>query len=401
MLIYFNSFVTYYPLIMSVVWITGSLLNRYLAKQTIEKVTEKPMISIFVPAYNESDTIAETVAGLVELTYENYEIILINDKSQDDTVSKMYQLKRQYTQEKIRILNLKVNGGKARALNTALKKTNSNYILVIDSDSYIQSDALEYLVKTILSDKKIGAVTGRPIVRNRTTLLGRVQTLEYTSIIANIKEAQSFFMNQIMTLSGVISFYRTEAVESSGGWDEAAMTEDIDATWKLYQQGWKIKYEPKAICWILVPKTIRGLIKQRTRWSVGGLEVLVKNRKILWNGDVGERLLLTEMIISHLWSWCFLIASAEYFFMTFRTGAIKMNGLILCIYMVIGLIQFLIGIISNRKSAGLIMSDNLLIPIYLIFYWLLNLYTAIAAELTYLFSKQTDGRWESPDRGIK
>lgn len=359
------------------------------------------MVSIFVPAYNESDTIDDTVEGLVGLTYENYEIVLINDKSQDDTITKMYNLQRQYKQKNIRIIDLKVNGGKASALNTALAKTTNDYILVVDSDSYIQADALENLLSAMLADDKIGAVAGRPIVRNRTTLLGRLQTLEYTSIIANIKEAQSFFMHRIMTISGVISFYRTAAVKSAGGWDEAAMTEDIDATWNLYQQGWKVKYEPKAICWILVPETVKGLIKQRTRWSVGGLEVLVKNNKTLWQGDVGERLLLAEMIISHLWSWCFLIASIECFFTIGRTGTVKMNGMILCIYTFIGLIQFLIGIIGARKSTGLTMSDNLLIPIYLVFYWVLNLYTAIASELTYFFSKKNDGRWESPDRGVK
>ena len=124
------------------------------------------------------------------------------------------------------------------------------------------------------------AVTGNPRVRNRSTLLGRIQVGEFSSIVGMIKRAQQSF-GRLFTVSGVITAFRRSAVHRSATGAPDMLTEDIDITWKLQRAGWKVRFEPNALVWILMPETLRGLWKQRLRWATGGAQVLRKNFDVL------------------------------------------------------------------------------------------------------------------------
>lgn len=394
-----NVFVSYYPVIMSIFWIVGSLFFYLKRENTSPKKQDK--ITILVPAYNEEETIEMSVESLINLTYSDYEIMLINDCSTDKTLEKMKCLQKKYCEERqLTLVNLEKNCGKAKALNFALKKVETKYLLVVDSDAHLAPNALEKLMESMGQDEKIGAVTGRPIIRNRTTLLGRLQTLEYLGIIERIKEAQSFFFDQIMTVSGVLVLYRVKALNEIGGWTEETMTEDIDATWKLYQKNWRVVYQPKAITWILAPEKIRNLIKQRSRWAIGGFEMLLSNKTLLFKGSWSEKCLLVEMLLSHIWSWLFLISVGQYIYYISLTHALKINGTLMLLYVAVACIQFFMGIRRSLKDAQLKASDYLVLPGYLLYYWLINLMTALYAEWAVLMKKTSHGKWESPDRGI-
>lgn len=394
-----NVFVSYYPVVMSIFWIVGSLFFYLKKENTSPKKQEK--ITILVPAYNEEETIEMSVESLVNQNYSDYEIMLINDCSTDKTLEKMKYLQEKYCGEKQLILiNLEKNYGKAQALNIALKQVETKYLVVVDSDAHLAPNALEKLMESMVLEAKIGAVTGRPIVRNRTTLLGRLQTLEYLGIIERIKEAQSFFFDKIMTVSGVLVLYRVAALNEVGGWTEETMTEDIDATWKLYQKGWGVIYQPKAITWILAPEKVGSLIKQRSRWAIGGFEMFLSNKTLLFNGSWSEKCLLIELLLSHIWSWLFLISVGQYIYYVNLTHALKINGTLMLVYVTVACIQFFLGIRSSLKEAQLKVSDYLVLPGYLLYYWLINLMTALYAEWAVLMNKTSRGKWESPDRGI-
>ncbi|QIL46789.1 glycosyltransferase [Vagococcus coleopterorum] len=401
-----NFYIIGYPIILSVFWITGSLLNKlqtkYLEKEANKIEDEiEPSVAILVPGYNEELNIKAVVSSLNEIEYKNIIIYLIDDCSTDQTLKKMYELKEKYLgKQKIEVIALPANGGKAKALNYTLKLIETDYVVVIDADSMISSDSISYLVNRLESNPKLGAVTGRPIVRNRATMLARIQTMEYLGIIGNIKEAQNFFFNGIMTVSGVIVAYRTKALETISGFDEKTMTEDINATWKLYQNKWDVGYESRATTWILVPDTIRGLYRQRKRWAIGGLEVCIENMKKIRSFDWSKKMMLLENVASHVWSWLFIIATVNYFVNMIIFKDFKFNGNILLLFFVIGVLQFGMGQLFSQTDDKLTFRDKLVFPIYLLVYWLVNLVTSVASEYVVFLKGTDEGKWESSDRGL-
>jgi len=400
-----NDFVIGYPILVAAIWIIGCLyFGIYQRSQVRPELTPAtaPLVSILVPAHNEQDTLKGAVASIAALHYHNFEIVLIDDKSSDATLSIMYALQQQYVDRfVIKVVPVEVNQGKANALNQGLKVAKGTYILGIDSDSILDYQSLTELVKTLNSDAKIGAVAGKPVVRNRTTILGRLQLLEYIGVIDIIKKAQAFLTGRITTVSGVIVAFRRSALESVGGWNAAVMTEDIDITWRMYRHHWQVRYEPRAICWILVPESIRNLVRQRQRWSRGGLEVLVGNRDVLAHGRWSQRALLYETVISNIWAICTSLSLISWGLNLAMVHSVQLDGDILLILLIISFTQFGIGFKASQAAAYLQWRDLLLIPVYILYYWMINLISCIAAIISFVLDPDRIGTWTSPDRGLK
>ena len=164
------------------------------------------------------------------------------------------------------------------------------------------------MLESFENNPKLAAVTGNPRIRNKKSLLGKIQTVEYASIIGCIKRSQSI-AGKINTISGVFTLFRKSAIKKVGKWDTDMITEDIAISWKFHINNFKIKYEPRALCWMLVPETIGGLWKQRIRWAQGGQEVLIRDfKKALKSFNPAFYMLLFEQIFSLLWI-CLLYTS--------------------------------------------------------------------------------------------
>jgi len=399
--LYIDYYTLGYPLIMSVFWIVGAVFSRFNQQQT-ETSTEFPEVTIVIPAYNEAGTIEETVRSLKNLTYKQLKIIVIDDCSTDQTVAKLEQVKQSDDGwPNLTILRQPENKGKAAALNRALKQITSEYMLAIDADAILEPEAVKLLVVDFLRDSRLGAVTGKPVVRNRTTLLGKIQTLEYLSIIDGIKRTQNFFLNGIMTVSGVIVMYRTSALKDAGGFNPLVMAEDIDATWSLYKAGWHVSYNCHARVFILVPERLTKLFKQRKRWATGGLEMLLDNWRWVENKRCyNYAFLLLELIFSHFWSWAFIFSTARYVSILYFSQELFLSGTVILLFISLSLILFLVGLANDKKKSYISLDDRLACVLYLLYYWLINMISSIAAQYA-VFTHQTGrGRWDSPDRGI-
>lgn len=274
-------YTAYYPIIMTIVWIMGSWVSGLMTHRAMIKSDSQAKVTILLAMFNEEYTIGTALNSLSYLTYENFDVVVVDDKSEDESVTIVMRWMTAHPTIKTRLIQLPENVGKAAALNEAIKVIHADFVLATDADATLAPGSIQQLLASVTNDR-IGAVTGKPIVRNRTTLLGRLQALEYVVIIDRIKRAQDSFYGGIMTVAGVISLYRTDALRDVGGFDSAAMTEDIDITWRLKKNNWQVHYNPKALVYILVPETLKGFFKQRTRWSVGGLEVLLRNISWSW-----------------------------------------------------------------------------------------------------------------------
>lgn len=399
-----NDFVIGYPILVAAIWIIGCLyFNAYQRGLKRGPLTsaDSPLVSILVPAHNEEATLQGAMASIAALHYHNFEVILIDDKSDDNTLAMMHTLQQKYSQLTVKIVAIPVNHGKANALNQGLKVAAGEYIMGIDSDSILDYQSLNEIVTTLNTNPRIGAVAGKPVVRNRTTILGRLQLLEYIGVIDIIKKAQAFLTGRITTVSGVLVGFRRSALDSVGGWNPAVMTEDIDITWRMYRHGWLVRYEPRAICWILVPESIRNLIHQRQRWSRGGLEVLAGNWDVLLHGTWGKRVLLLETVISNIWALCTALSLISWVLNLIFVRSVQLDGDILLILLVISFTQFAIGFQASRQAAYLQWRDLLLIPVYILYYWMINLISCIAAIISFVLDPDHVGTWTSPDRGLK
>jgi poly-beta-1,6-N-acetyl-D-glucosamine synthase len=405
-------YVFYYPLFMSSLWMIGAVFfyfknEKPYLKNTIPLLKGKEKwsgVSILIPCYNEGENAVETITYALNVEYPEFEVIAINDGSSDDTLKILTNLAKE--NKKLKVVNLAENQGKALALQAGALVSKYEYLVCIDGDALIDKYCLYWIVKHFVRYPEVAAVTGNPRIRNRTTLLGKIQVGEFSSIVGMIKRAQRSF-GRLFTISGVIAGFRKRAVHEVGYWSPDVLTEDIDITWKLQRNGWDVRFEPRALVWILMPETIKGLWKQRLRWAMGGSQVMIKNFKVLFMARQTHLWgLMTELLLSMLWSYSMVLLIFVWFINLFipigfatpnRSPILPDQSSVILISAC--LIQFIVSKwLDGRYDKGL--GKNYFWLIWYPFaYWLLNLFTTVVAFPKVLFSKKTRARWVSPDRG--
>ena len=176
-----SSFVFFYPLFMSTLWIVGGVYFWFHWERhwpwnpdaVAPPLPGNPLVSILVPCFNEQDNARATLKAALSQNHENVEVIAINDGSSDGTAQLLNQLAEEF--DRLRIVHLSANQGKAMALRMGALAARSDYLVCIDGDALLDPNAVSYLVAPMLAHPRVGAVTGNPRVRTRSTLVGRIQ----------------------------------------------------------------------------------------------------------------------------------------------------------------------------------------------------------------------------------
>jgi len=405
-------FVFFYPLFMSALWMAGGIYfwlhweRHWPSHETQPDLPEDTLISIIIPCFNEEKQAEETILAALGQAWPNIEVIAVNDGSSDRTGEILDQLA--VTHDKLRVIHLAENQGKALALRTGALAARSEYLVCIDGDAVLAPNAAAYLVKPMVDQPRVGAVTGNPRIRNRSSLLGHVQVGEFSSIIGLIKRTQRVY-GRIFTVSGVVAGFRRHALDRVGFWSLDMITEDIDISWKLQRDHWTIFYEPRALCWILMPETLRGLWKQRLRWAQGGAEVFMKflpsilrwRHRRLWP-------LAAEYFLSSSWAFTFALTVILWIIGQFYTLAPGIHvyrlvppaftGMILAATCII---QFIVSILIERRYEQHLGRSVLWVVWYPFIYWMLNLFTTLVSYPKVIVTRRRGrARWTSPDRGV-
>lgn len=398
-----ETFVFWYPAVMAMMWVFGSLLFYFSNERKTPPALDKfPFVSILMPAHNESTILYPVIEEMTQLNYPNYEIIIINDGSSDDTADVIKDLARKYPI--VRAIDLKPNCGKANALYLGTIASKGEILVGVDADSYLDKNALRYLVSHFVNKQngeRVGAVTGNPRVRNRGTLLGKLQLCEYASIISLIKRTQRV-LGKVMTVSGVCVAYRKRALMDCGFWDRDMMTEDIAVTWKLEKKFWDVRYEPRALCWMLVPETIKGLWRQRKRWSEGGLEVIFRHWDIFksWRRRRMTPIYF-EQVCSFTWSVCWLILTIILLYMEITGKTVFTEYIWKSQFLsFVCLFQFIVAMFIESKYDRDVLKNSWSVIWYPLFYWYINVFIALAAVVRAILPNKKLATWKSPDRGI-
>ena len=404
-------FALYYPLFMAYLWMTGALIyyvhwEKKHEKLFIDESKPLPPVSFLVPCHNEGENARETIEHLLEQNYPDFEIIAINDASTDDTGDILNALAKQHDQ--LRVIHFTKNMGKAAALNMAAMSSNHEFLICIDGDALLDQDAAKWMIHHFITGPRVGAVTGNPRIRTRSSLIGKIQVGEFSAIIGLIKRAQRIY-GRIFTVSGVVAGFRKSALHRVGYWSTDMITDDIDISWKLQLDHWDIRFEPNALCWILMPETYRGLFRQRIRWAQGGIEVLLKYFSDLgiWKSRRMWAVYL-EFLLSIFWTFSILLTfvlwSLGYFIALpdeWQVASLlpSWGGVLLgttC------LIQFAISLAIESHYESNLWKYYYWMVWFPIAFWLINVFAILIGLPRAIFRKKgVKATWVSPDRGLR
>jgi biofilm PGA synthesis N-glycosyltransferase PgaC len=239
-------------------------------------LTKYPVVSVLIPAYNEEDSIEDTINHVMRLDYpkKKLDVIAINDGSRDRTLEIIKKLAKKY--KNLRILNKK-NSGKADSLNKGIKISKGNLFAVVDSDSFPSRSSLRKIVG-FFEDSCMGAVTSYVTIRNdKDNFFARIQAVEY--MIMGWTRKLLDFVDSVFVTNGPLSLYRKEFVVKVGGFDPKTVTEDIDITWNLISHGYKTAMCLDASVSTITPTKFKPWYNQRVRWGQGGLQTIRKFKK--------------------------------------------------------------------------------------------------------------------------
>ncbi len=409
---------TLYPVVGSFFWFCGALAYRYLKTNTGDRswtnlpVAQQPLITIMIPAHNEEVMIRETIDYLFgQLNYQNFEVLVMNDGSSDRTAAILAELQTKYS--RLRVIEIEANKGKAHAFNIGMYFAKGEYILSNDADTIPEPDALMKYMNYFIHDQDLNtaAVTANMDVQNRTTLLGKSQTVEFSSIVGVIKRSQSAINDSMYSYSGANTMYRKDFLIGVGGFRQNRATEDISIAWDHQMIGAVPRFAPDIVFHMNVPETIPDLYKQRKRWAQGGTEVWLTNIKKFIFHPIRQRYsfsMFVDSTLSIIWSFFFVISTAIYAVSLVYMGvtgqwqlfeeAIVLSLIFITFELFAGFMQLIAALLLDHHAAKL--KYFFFAPLYMLFYWMVNPVTVVT---TFIPAVKTilglgTGTWVSPTR---
>jgi poly-beta-1,6 N-acetyl-D-glucosamine synthase len=374
----------------------------------------EPFVSVLVPAHNEEESIESTVHYLLNrLNYpaDRFEIIVVDDASSDRTGELLGRLQEEYPQ--LRVISIVENRGKAHGFNVALAHARGDFLLSNDADTKPNPDAvwqyLSYFERE--GGQNVGAVTGNMLPANRTTITAQAQQNELNSIIGLIKRSQMSY-GALFAFSGANTMYRRQAVVDVGGWHAEQPTEDIAIAWDMQEAGWRALFAPRIRFFLDVPERFAPLLRQRRRWSSGGVYVLLtKAAKLLRHPVRNYRMLpvVADYTTSIVWSFLYWVSLALFLLLQLWFAATQnwerfwhgwyMVGIFVAIQMVVGLVQLTTA--SYYNDGGRTLKYILFAPWYMLVYWMVNTWTIVSQFLPTVaktWSRRSGGTWKPPER---
>lgn len=251
----------------------------------------KPKVSIIVPAYNEEVNAVRTVNSLLQQDYGALQVIFVDDGSKDKTYENVYQAFKHNAAVQV---YSKPNGGKATALNFGIEKADTEFVVCIDADTQLKTNAVSELMKKFdlnnssrgetpgEQETLVGAVAGNVKVGNEINMITRWQSIEYITS-QNFDRRAFDLLNCITVVPGAIGAFRKAAIIEAGGFTMDTLAEDCDLTMRLHRNGYMVRNCNNAISYTEAPETMRQFMRQRFRWSFGVIQCFWKHRDAVFN----------------------------------------------------------------------------------------------------------------------
>jgi biofilm PGA synthesis N-glycosyltransferase PgaC len=326
----------------------------HIEEESVEDPDFTPGVTILVPAFNEGVVIRESIISLLRLDYPDYEILVIDDGSTDNTFGIASEFEGDYGNARVRVVT-KDNSGKANSLNVGIDLAEHDFVLCMDGDSKLSPDTLRRGIAHF-KDPYVGAVAGNVKVINRDNLWTRLQALEYIEGLNVMKKAQGYF-NIVNIVPGAIGLFRKTALRDVGGYDDDTFAEDCDVTLKLVFEGWRVKYEPSAKSFTEAPEKLLDLLKQRYRWTRGICQAIKKHGRLLFRPRKGimNSLILWYLILAGL-GWPFVIIAASIFLLV-SAFMLHSSSLIFVWWSQLTVLEMVVAlhaVVMDREDLGLV-----------------------------------------------
>ncbi len=422
--------------------------NSYVDYNSIVASPLAPSLSVIAPAYNESRTIVDNIRTLLSLYYNNYEVVVINDGSSDDSLEKIIEA---YDLEKVnyyfdyrlpceRIRGVyksknrsfkrltvidKQNGGKADTLNAGLNVCRNKLVVSIDADSIMEPDALLKLVKPFMEAKERRVIGAGGVIRIANScevssghikkvnlpgqFLPRAQVMEYTRAFLMGRMAWSE-LDGLLLISGALGMFDREIVIQAGGYSTKTVGEDMELVVRIRRYmaekglDYDVVYIPDPLCWTEVPSSWKILALQRSRWTRGTMETLYTHRKLFLNRKYGKLgilgypyWLLFEYLapiiefLGILWFFFLVITSRlNWPFFLLLTGFVYFFAVSLSIYAVL-FEEITFHKYERRRDVLRLVGTAFLEPL---FYHPMVMLMSIKGNLDKLFNKKSWGKME-------
>jgi cellulose synthase/poly-beta-1,6-N-acetylglucosamine synthase-like glycosyltransferase len=287
----------------------------------------EPPVSILVPAYNEEATIAASVRSMLQLTYSEFEVIVINDGSKDGTLEVLKrefgllpfpeayrrqlatkdtrQIYRSTAHPNLRVID-KVNGGKADSLNAGINASRYPLFCGVDADSILQRDSLVKVTEPFLRDPTVVATGGTVRVANGCEVKGGFLTsvglpTNIWALFQVVEYLRAFLfgrlgwsgMNAMLIISGAFGVFRKDVVIAAGGYRTNTIGEDMELVARIHRllrekrQPYRVEFVPNPVCWTEAPEDYKTLKNQRIRWQRGLSESLTANWGLMFSRNGG------------------------------------------------------------------------------------------------------------------
>jgi cellulose synthase/poly-beta-1,6-N-acetylglucosamine synthase-like glycosyltransferase len=356
---------------------------------------DRPLVSIIVPGKNEGKHIYKLVMSMREQSYTNFEFIVIDDGSDDDTERICKSLQKNGMIDLF--LRNDVRGGKASAANLGYRYSRGKIVVHLDADCSYDNDAIEKIIIPFYLDDNIGAVGGNVLVRNyKESLCATLQAIEYSDTIS-VGRITSSYLGIYRVVSGAFGAFKKEALDRVGGWDIGPGL-DGDITVKLRKLDYKIAFESEAICQTSVPNTFKKLVKQRLRWDKSIIRFRVRKHRDVFYPNATFKLsnfvssfenITYNLVLNFKW-WLYIIDMAVNY--TSQLGFILPFNILL--YTTTNIAKFLVfSLFRVRKNESIVYFLPYLPCMVFYFGFYLRVVRTIAYIDELFFKRSYDDPW--------
>ncbi|MBQ6515979.1 glycosyltransferase family 2 protein [bacterium] len=291
--------------------------RKLLKKPQIINEDYKPFVSVMIPAHNEEKVITSTVNNILSIDYPNFEVIVIDDRSEDNTAEVIKKLEAEHENVKALIRDKDAFPGKSAVLNDAMQYAKGAAILVFDADATVEPDILKIMIPA-LEPQDVGAVQARKIIRNKDyNILTRCQNNEYT-LDTHFQTGRDAVKGAV-ELRGNGELIKRAALEDIGGWNNYTITDDLDMSTRLHLKGWDIRFCADAKVYEEGVIYLFPLYRQRRRWVEGSIrryleffgQVLVSKDMSL-RASLDMTAYISEFILPTWFIWEVIFRTVQY-----------------------------------------------------------------------------------------
>lgn len=392
---------------------------KFKGKSITHQVNEKG-ISILIPCYNEAPILRHTIQGVLNMEYENLEVIFINDGSKDSTFEILHDL-LDLTPYENDIMNFapnevkgifksnkysfifvvdKYNSGKANSLNIGVFYAQKELVLTMDGDCVLEKNALMNMSITFEDEEVIASGGVVHIMQmfkleNKLNKIILMQALDYIKGFY-IYKASLAYNDALSIISGAFGVFRRSVIIEVGGF-KSGLGEDIDITLRFQEyakkNNKKIDFNKNALCYTECPESLRDLIRQRVRWQKGFIDAILNNSIFLFKNVLKSNVcfyIIVDALLSNSFATVVFIINTILIFMRVIYGYPPQLFTYYFTALLFNTISSIIAIKGAKKNTPQLNTKTLYFIIFydIIFFQMLRVFFFLKGTITYYFDNE-------------